>query len=118
MNIRRGVVICASIVALGWGIALEGQEAAAATIVKVSEGGIAPDLLTIERGDEVIWKAAVPAGPPHFKWMPTPKSVRVRVTEDGDFAVTFDVPGEYRYVIPIGRGGKGDDELPGKITVK
>jgi len=50
--------------------------------------------------------------------MPTAKSVRVRVTEDGDFAVTFDHPGEYRYVIPIGRGGKGDDELPGKITVK
>jgi len=54
MNIRRVVVICAAIVALGWGIALEGQEAAAATIVRVSEGGIAPDLLTIERGDEVI----------------------------------------------------------------
>jgi len=50
--------------------------------------------------------------------MPTPKSVRVRVMEDGDFAVTFAIPGEYRYVIPIGKGGRVDAELPGTIIVK
>ena len=104
--------------ALLWGMALTERGPAAATIVHVYENSLDPDTLTIERRGEVIWKAAVPAGPPHFEWMPTPKSVRVRVTEDDNFAATFEVPGEYRYVIPIGKGGRVDAELPGKIIVK
>ncbi len=91
---------------------------AGATIVHVYDTSLDPDTLAVDRGEEVIWKAAIPTGPPHFEWMPTPKSVRVRVTEDGDFAVTFDIPGEYRYVIPIGRAGRVDPELPEKIIVK
>ncbi len=100
------------------GMALIERGPAAATMVHVSEYALDPDALTIGRGEEVIWKAAVPAGPPHFKWLPTPKSARVRVTEDGDFAATFDLPGEYQYVMPIGKGGRVDPELPGKIIVK
>ncbi len=100
------------------GMALIERGPAAATVVYVYENSLDSDTLTIGRGEEVIWEAAVPAGPPHFKWMPAPKSVRVRVTEDNDFAVTFEVPGEYRYVIPIGRGGRVDPELAGKIIVK
>ncbi len=119
MPITRKVIIAG--VAMGillWGLALIERGPAAATIVHVYENSLDPDTLTIERGEEVIWKAAAPAGPPHFKWTPTPKSVRVRVTGDDDFAVTFEVPGEYRDVIPIGRGGRVDPELPGKIIVK
>ena len=115
---RRGIVLGVAIAALVGGMALVERGPAAATIVHVSENALDPDTLTVERGGEVIWKAAVPAGPPHFEWMPTPKSARVKITEDGDFAVTFDIPGEYRYVIPIGKGGRADAELPGKIIVK
>ncbi len=115
---RKVMVVGFAVVGLLWGMALVEQGPAAATIVHVYEYSLDPDTLTIGRGEEVIWKAAVPAGPPQFKWTPTPKSVRVRVTGDDDFAVTFEVPGEYRYVIPIGRGGRVDPELPGKIIVK
>ncbi len=100
------------------GMALTTKESGAATIVQVGESSINPDTLTIERGEEVIWTAARAAGPPHFQWTPTSKGVRVTVTEDGDFAATLVTPGEYRYVIAIGKGGRVDLELPGKIIVK
>ncbi len=115
---RKAIVGGLTVVAVLWGPALIERGPAAATIVHVYENSLDPDTLVIGRGEEVIWEAAIAAGPPHFKWMPTPKSVRVRVTEQDDFAATFDVPGEYRYVIPIGRGGRVDAELPGKIIVK
>ncbi len=45
------------------GMALVERGPAAGTMVHVSEYALDPDTLTIGRGDEVIWKAAIPTGP-------------------------------------------------------
>ncbi len=99
------------------GVTLIAGASAAATIVKVDECSISPEELTVQRGEQVIWRA-VGVAKPEFEFTPTAEGVRLSLTEQGDFAATFRVPGEYRYHMHIPKGGLSDPCARGKITVK
>ncbi len=99
------------------GVTLIAGESAAATIVKVFECSISPEELTIQRGEQVVWKA-MGVAKPEFEFTPTAEGVRLSITEQGDFAAIFRVPGEYRYHMHIPKGGLSDPCAHGKITVK
>ncbi len=99
------------------GVTLIAGESAAATIVKVDECSISPEELTIQRGEQVIWRA-IGVAKPEFEFTPTAEGVRLSFTGQGDFTATFRVPGEYRYHMHIPKGGLSDPCAHGKITVR
>ncbi len=99
------------------GVTLIAGKSAAATIVKVEECSISPEEVTVQRGEQVIWKA-MGVAKPEFEFTPTAEGVRLSITEQGDFAATFKVPGEYRYHMHIPKGGLSDPCTRGKITVR
>lgn len=88
-----------------------------AATINVGVCSISSDRLTIPRGEEVIWR--VPGGASlQFTLIPASANVAVRNIEGGDYAATFTVPGEYRYVVYCPRGDKGDTAIPAEVIVR
>ena len=90
----------------------------AATVVEVDERSLSPEMLVIDRGEEVIWSFA---GAFHLEFVSSPAkgSPSLRAIERGDVAAKFDEPGEYRYTVHVSAGGDpGGGPFPGRIIVK
>lgn len=90
---------------------------ASAVTLDVGVCSINSDRLTVARGEEVIWR--VPGGASlQFTVIPAGAKVPLRSIEGGDYAATFTMPGEYRYIVYCPRGDKGDTAIPAEIIVR
>ena len=90
-----------------------------AATVRVTDTGLEPHIVTVNRGEEVVWLDDTISRTAQLNLR---NGARERATigtaEDGVARATFELPGTYEYTAYAGAGGLQPHALDGKVVVK
>lgn len=91
-----------------------------AATVKVTDGGLEPETVTVKKGEEVVWVDATTDRAAHVALdFARGAGAKITMTKGGDLRATFEKPGSYDYAAHVGLAGEAHPhEIRGKIIVK
>ena len=90
-----------------------------AATVRVTDAGLQPETITVNRGEEVVWLDDTISRTAQLNLRNGAREgATVGVAEDEVSRATFELPGTYEYTAYAGAGGLQPHALNGRIVVK